>query len=393
VETTQAAQQADLVRQAAQLVPILRENAAWSEENRRLSDETVRAMAAAGIFRMRVPARFGGYECDARTLVDVGIQLGRGDGSAAFDAVAWWIMSWVVGLYPDEVQDEVFADPDALICGTLAPSGMAAAADGGVRVSGKWAFNSGAAHSSWKVLSAILPAPDGSAEPIMAVVPMSELRIIDDWYASGLRGTGSITTVAEDLFIPAARYLPISAVLRQEYASKANADAVMYRVPLVGSASASTAGKLVGLATAASEAFFERLPGRPITNTAYTNQAEAPITHLQVADASLKIDEAGYHAYRLADLVDGKAERGEPWTMRDRAYARVAVGRVCQLAREAVDIFTMASGGSSVYSSEPIQRIQRDVQAVNLHALNLPVTNLELYGRILCGLDPNTFFI
>jgi hypothetical protein len=41
----------------------------------------------------------------------------------------------------------------------------------------------------------------------------------------------------------------------------------------------------------------------------------------------------------------------------------------------------------------PIQRIQRDLQAMNLHAIYQPVKNYELYGRVLCGLEPNTFFI
>jgi len=41
----------------------------------------------------------------------------------------------------------------------------------------------------------------------------------------------------------------------------------------------------------------------------------------------------------------------------------------------------------------PIQRIARDVQAVNLHALMAPVTAYELYGRVLCGLPPDTFYI
>ena len=43
--------------------------------------------------------------------------------------------------------------------------------------------------------------------------------------------------------------------------------------------------------------------------------------------------------------------------------------------------------------SMPIQRIQRDLQAISLHAVNMPVKNYELYGRVLCGLEPNTFFI
>jgi len=66
---------------------------------------------------------------------------------------------------------------------------------------------------------------------------------------------------------------------------------------------------------------------------------------------------------------------------------------VVRLAKEAVDILATASGGSSIYSGIPIQRIHRDVQSVNLHALMHPNTNFELYGRVLCGLEPNTLYI
>lgn len=393
MDTIRKPDRAELVRRAAELVPILRGNALWSERNRRLADESVDAMTRAGIFRMRIPARYGGYECDTATLVDVGIELGRGDGSAAFDVAAWWIMSWNVAHFPDDVQDEVFADPDVRICGTLAPTGTATPKDGGIVVSGSWAFNSGAAHSQWKLLSAILPTEDGGAEPIMALVPITDLTLHDDWEVAGLRGTGSVTAVAEDVFIPAARYQRIAAMLQEQYASRLNADNPIYRGPMVGPISASTVGKIVGLARAANEAFLARLPGRPITNTGYGSQADAPVTHLQVAEASLKTDEAEYHARRLAALVDDKGITGEPWTLQERAYARVAVGRVCQLAHEATSTLALASGASSLYADVPIQRIQRDVQAITLHALNLPTTNMELYGRILCGLEPNTFFV
>jgi len=384
---------AGLLQRATELVPVLREHALWGERNGRLADESVQAMTEAGIFRMRVPARYGGYECDAASTVDVGIQLGRGDGSAAFNVAAWWIMTGNVAHFPDEVQDEVFADPDVRICGTLAATGTATGKDDGIVVSGSWNFNSGAAHSQWKMLSAMLPTADGDAEPVLAIVPIGELTLVEDWEVAGLRGTGSITTIAEDVFIPAERYLPVAALLREEYASKLNADNPVYRGPMVGPICAATVGKIVGLAQAAQEAFLDRLPGRAITNTSYTSQLEASITHLQIAETSLKTDEAESHARRLAALVDEKGRSGEPWTLRERAYARVAVGRACQLAYEAITTLALASGGSSNYATVPIQRIQRDIQAINLHALNLPATNLELYGRILCGLEPNTFFV
>src|ERR1022692_3884013 len=233
----------------------------------------------------------------------------------------------------------------------------------------------------------------GEIEPIAAVVPMSDLEIIDDWDVAGLRGTGSITVVAKDVFIPREHFQWISEVVRQEYGSKRNADSPCYRGPIVGVLSNINTGKQVGLAQAAREAFFERIHHRPIHHTNYKTQAEWPITHVQVAEADLKIDEAEYHARRLAALVDHKNYSNEPYTMRERAYCRVAVGRVSQLCHEAINIYNMASGAGGIYSSMPIQRIQRDIQAISLHALNMPIKNFELYGRVLCGLEPNTFFI
>jgi len=150
---------------------------------------------------------------------------------------------------------------------------------------------------------------------------------------------------------------------------------------------------VVGLARGAMETFLKRLPNRKITYTGYDKQIDAPLTHLQVADATVKIDEAEFHAHRAAALVDTKAPAGEPWTLEERARVRLDLGAVCQRAKEAVDILNTASGGSSIYTSVPIQRIERDVQTLNLHAILHPHTNLELYGRVICGLEPNTHYI
>jgi alkylation response protein AidB-like acyl-CoA dehydrogenase len=393
VTTLEAPPRTELVRRAAELVPLLRKNAAWTEENRRLHDETVEALADAGVFKMRVPARYGGYESDARSLVEVATELGRGDGSAAWTASVYWIPGWMVGLFPDAVQDEVFSTPDVRVCGTLSPGGLAAQADGGIVVNGKWSFISGAPHAHWQEIIAISPLPDGTPMPVMALVPMSDLQVIDDWYTGGLRGSGSVTTVAENVFVPAERVLPLPLVLQEQYASVLNAALPMYRAPLLGVAAASSVGTVIGLAKAAREVFLERLGSRKITYTSYESQREAPVTHLQVAEATLKIDEAEFHGLRTAAVVDAKGLSGEPWTLEERARGRADVGAVCRLGKEAIDLLAGASGGSSIYNSVPIQRILRDVQATNLHALMYPPTGFELYGRVLCGLEPNTLYI
>ncbi|MFD0592060.1 hypothetical protein ACFQZ4_05415 [Catellatospora coxensis] len=92
-------------------------------------------------------------------------------------------------------------------------------------------------------------------------------------------------------------------------------------------------------------------------------------------------------------MVDEKGLTGQEWTLQERAFARAVGGRVPQLTAEAVDLLAGGLGASSIYLKDPVQRIRRDVRAVTLHALHLPSTTLELYGRVLCGLEPNTFFV
>jgi 3-hydroxy-9,10-secoandrosta-1,3,5(10)-triene-9,17-dione monooxygenase len=91
--------------------------------------------------------------------------------------------------------------------------------------------------------------------------------------------------------------------------------------------------------------------------------------------------------------LDGKTLAGEPWTLEERAAARMDAGAVCLLAKEAVDVLNTASGGSSIHSAVPIQRVERDIQSLNLNGIMHPNTYAETYGRVLCGLAPNTTFI
>jgi 3-hydroxy-9,10-secoandrosta-1,3,5(10)-triene-9,17-dione monooxygenase len=393
MSVTQAPPKDELVRRASHLIPLLREKALWMDENRCMHEDAIDALTEAGFLRMLVPVRYGGFESDMRTIVNVISEIGRGDGSTSWTLAMWTISAWMVGLFPDEVQDEVFATPDVRICGIFSPGAIVVPTDGGYIINGKWSFNTGARQSAWNTNAAVVPAPDGGHEPVMTLIPISDLEIIDDWHTTGLRGSGSVTTIAKDVFIPAGRVLPMGPVLQGEHLSRPGADAVIFKAPFMPTACATVSGVALGLAKAAKDAFFERLPGRRITYTSYENQSQAPVTHLVAAEATTKIDETGFHAYRAADMIDAKGASGEPWTLEERARVRLDLGTACQRAKEAVEALDSASGGSSIYRDVPIQRIERDIKTLNLHAILHPATNLELYGRIICGLEPNTPYI
>ena len=77
----------------------------------------------------------------------------------------------------------------------------------------------------------------------------------------------------------------------------------------------------------------------------------------------------------------------------DRVKGRAHVTYLTGLSRQAVDILFFASGASSIQQHVPIQRFQRDIQALANHAIMHAPTGNEIYGRVLCGLQPHTLII
>ena len=377
---------------AAELGPLIRADAEIMERDRRLSDKVVDAVRESGLLRMRVPARYGGYQTDLGTVTAVTAELGRADLSTAWVVSSHAISSWLVAVHPDAAQDEVFANPDGMVCAVLSPSASAEPATGGYTVTGRWSFASGAWHSDWAQLVAIAPTPGGAPAPLSILVPLADLGIVDDWDTVGMRATGSVTLTADTVFVPVHRTAFLPPMLQEQYASERNAGEPAYRIPAVAGVSTAMTGPLLGTARAALDSFLERLPGHGITYTEYDSQSAAPVTQLAVAEAALLVSEIRSHTERAAALLDSRAGRGEPVSMLERVEIRAAAGRVAQLARRAVNTLGAAAGASSIRTGVPMQRLIRDVQALSLHALIRPDTTAELYGRLLVGLPPNTPF-
>jgi alkylation response protein AidB-like acyl-CoA dehydrogenase len=377
-----------LIARAAALVPMLSESAAAAERARRVPAESFEALDQAGIFRMMAPKKYGGDEATFETQCDVLAELARGCPSTSWVATIFSAMAWLTAGFPDEAQAEVFATAPR-ISGVFSPTGTAVRRDGGLIVSGRWPFNTGCHGARWTVLTAVVAAESGPGTPTCVLVPSRELTIVDDWYASGMAATGSNTIVAENVYVPAHRSAALPDLVSARYpARRHNADNPYFNYPLAPVLVVNAGGTPLGIARGALDAFFQRLPGRGIAFTTYTNKAEAPVTHLQVGEAALKIESADAHVRRAAALLDG--HRGGPMSTDLRIKSRAHIGYATGLAREAVDTLFNASGASAIQAQVPIQRFQRDMQALANHAIMHAQTATELYGRVLCGLEPNT---
>jgi alkylation response protein AidB-like acyl-CoA dehydrogenase len=383
----------ELRKRAEDLVPLIESKARSAEQNREMDGAVVEALAETGLFALRKPQRFGGHEVNARDMGEILSTLSAADASTGWNTAVWAIGDWLVSAFPDHVQEQVFAEPTTRVCVSLSPTALATETEDGLVINGRWHFVSGARNSQWQAVMAMAPAPDGNQWPVAALVPMSELGIDDDWHTSGFAGTGSVSTVAENVVVPRDRVLPMVAVLQDQYASELNAGTAIFRAPMIPTGAAGFIGVAIGMGRAALAEFRKNLPGKQITFTDYGVQAEAPVTHFEVAEAALKLEEAEYYARTMATILDDKGAAGEAWSLEERMHNRGRLGRLVRLVEEAVDVLASASGGSSIKLSTPIQRIRRDMQAFALHGLMHPNTNYELYGRSLCGLGPNSHYI
>jgi len=384
---------AGLVARVQELQPLLRERALRTEQERRVSAEVVSALTDAGVYRMNVPRRYGGYQSRLSTQVEVLGEIAAGCGSTGFMALIQAGCSYVAALFPDEAQDEIFTGPDVRVGGTLIPDAVAVATDGGYLVNGTSGFATGCQNADWHLLTARVESDGGPPEVLWTAVPMSDLEILDDWYVSGLAGSGSNSVVARDVFVPAHRILPVGQLLAGGFPSKTNADDPFYRMPVLMLFCAWTAPNALGPARAALAEFTERIHRRGITYTFHERQYEAGVTHLQVAEAALKISCAELLTAEFVARIESAADNDEPYTQADRARIRAQSGYTTRLCKEAVDLMASASGASSLHRDVPVQRAVRDLHALSLHSFVNPSTNLELYGRVLSGLDAGTPFL
>jgi 3-hydroxy-9,10-secoandrosta-1,3,5(10)-triene-9,17-dione monooxygenase len=379
----------ELLDRAAALRPLLERNAAQTEADRRLVDESLEAVREAGLLRIVNPRRFGGYETDIRTMLDVSATLATGCGSTGWVVNLINVCSWLVGLYPRQTQEEVWgSDPDTRVAGALAPTATTRRVDGGLVVSGRWPWSSGSLHAQWGMGG--VPVVDESGDMVdvgLALMPMHELSVEDTWFVVGMRGTGSNTIVADDILVPDHRILPMPRAIEGEYPTEFK-DEVLYRSAFIPVLALILVGPLLGLARAALQYVVEKAPRRAITYTSYEHQTDSVAFQMAIAEAAAKVDTAHLHAYRAAADIDDAARAGTYPDLSARARVRMDAGWAARQAREAVDLLISAHGASAFAEASPLQRIWRDLNTASRHAVVNPSVNEEIYGKALLGVQP-----
>ncbi len=264
LDKAKAIRRQDLIAAAQDLVPLLRAQAAEADALRRLPDRTVEALVAAKFHRIYQPARFGGCEMDYALQIELGHALGRGSGSAAWVALFYATHPFVVGMMEPAAQDDVWKKtPDALIANAFfTPETRCRAVEGGFVLDGTWIISSGVTHADWNNLNVLIRREGAAPEHRFMLVPRADYRILDDWRAPGLAGTGSHSVVLDQVFVPEHRTLKTLDCRGGPTPGSAASQSPLYRLPLMAVFPAGAAAPAAGIAQGALDHMAESLGGR-----------------------------------------------------------------------------------------------------------------------------------
>ncbi|KQR63525.1 GTP cyclohydrolase [Arthrobacter sp. Leaf337] len=365
------------------LIPRLRERAEETERIRRIPESTMEDLREAGVFRVLSPKAVGGFGMGVETYVEVVRRLGRGCPSTAWTVGHLIEHVWMLARWPRKVQDEVFADgAEPLAAATGAPVGQATKVPGGYSISGRWTFASGVMHSEWVLLA----VQQGDVR-LQCLVPISDVELVDVWHTAGLRGTGSNDVRAEELFVPAYRTLDWALLgAADNPGSRIHPDPIIH-TPMATLLNLVAPAAALGAAEHAVEMFRERVLVRRVKNTLEDRQADSPLAQARFSHAYGLVATARLQWEEAIRVVTASYQR-RPMTMTDheRAAYRLSLGLSGTASAEAVRVIMAGSGGSAHRLSNPLQRIQRDVDVLLNHPTLTLDPILEQAGRGLLGL-------
>ncbi|MFD5767383.1 3-hydroxy-9,10-secoandrosta-1,3,5(10)-triene-9,17-dione monooxygenase oxygenase subunit [Streptomyces sp. NPDC127049] len=379
----------DVLAAVRDLAPVLRERAAEAEELRRVPDASVKELEDTGFFQLLQPKAFGGRAADPVTFYTAVKEIARACGSTGWVASVVGVHPWHVALYDPRAQQEVWGeDQKTRIASSYAPTGKAAAADGGFRLSGRWHFSSGCDHARWALLGCLVTDAEGKPVDMRTfLVPRSDYRVDDVWDTVGLRGTGSNDIVVDDVFVPEHRALSFGPVTALDVPGHEINPEPVYRLPYAGVFTTTIATPIVGIAEGAYDSYAEATRKR--FRVSYGQQvAEDPFAQVRIARAASDIDAAWLQLTRNIGAMYALAERGEELPMELRTRTRRDQVLATERAVAAIDLLMENAGGNAMRTgSGAVQRAWRDAHTGRGHAANDPERALVMYGQCALGID------
>ncbi|HEV8558923.1 MAG TPA: acyl-CoA dehydrogenase family protein [Actinophytocola sp.] len=349
----------DYLALARDLAPMFAERAPRHDEESSFPYENLDELVRSGYTAMTVPEEFGGDGAPLEVLCEAQRILAGACASTAF-AVNMHVhgLAMIARLGGDSAEWACKAVLDgAVISGGFSEPGVggnwwhpttkAEKVDGGYVLNGRKGFFTGYPGATHLFLSAATTDDRGLPQPMAFLIPKPErgIRVTAEWDAAGMRATGSHSLALEDLFIEDRWMVGEQGTLPLLFMSG------------VHWAWCSFASCFVGIARGALEHVVRTQKARVISVIGKPN-AHLPGIQFRVAEMAAKVAAAEAH---LDAAIHADHEVPDP--LGHYIDMSLMKSGVTRLSAEAVTLGMQVQGGSGLSSSDPLQRMYRDVVA------------------------------
>lgn len=337
-----------------------------------------------GVFRAGTPACFGGDALPPTDFLKMVETISEADGSVGWVASFGSAAVYLTAL-PKTTLAKIYADsPDLAFAGGLFPIQPAQQVAGGWTVSGTWKFASGCKGADLLGVGIGVGQPgQPGAKPRTAVLPPSQVEILDNWDVMGLGGTGSHDLRVHNQFV-ADEWTFIRG-------GESNIDEPLYRFPSIAYAAQVLAVVNLGIARAAIDEIAMMAGGR-VAITGAPKLADRSYVRIAVAKGEAMLRSVRSFMYDTTDDVWRSILAGNPVTPEQVAMLRLTAVEVARIGNQVVQAMFSLAGTTAIYSSHPLQRYLRDAAVVKQHAF-LSEGIYDGAGAVALGVAPMPGFL
>ena len=387
----------ELMAAARSLRPALRERAAQAEDLRQMPDQTIADLKAAGIHKIFTPQRYGGFEMDWGTHVEVSRELGKACGSTSWISSVVFSHTWMLGRFPPEAQEEFWPDhPDAIIATAFAGGGRMEETEGGFVLNGQWKFSSGVDHGDCAIVGAHVGKVDfhSNAPKVfrMALLMPDDYEVVDTWHAEGLKGTGSKDIKVSDRFVPAHRTVLSEDLTGSAAPGSALHGSYIYGVEMMPYFITLLIGPILGTAHGALLEYCDATKTRIGQMFGESIADQVPV-QIRIGESVAEIQAADLMVDNLCRELHAAGQAGRDLTGLIRLNNRRNLAYAAKLCRSACDRLSGMMGVTGQNGRSAVQRHFRDNRTMSTHGALQWDACMAPTGKLMLGRetgDPKT---
>jgi alkylation response protein AidB-like acyl-CoA dehydrogenase len=372
------------------ILPLIAANAAQAEKERKVPDENIRLLKGIDLHRAFQPKKFGGLEISLPEFTDCVAALAGACGGTAWAFSLLCTHSHQLAMFSAKLQQEIWGEnPDATASSSIAPFGRIEETEGGIYLSGEMGWSSGCDHAEWAIVGFRRKNAAGELIYSFGVIPRSDYEIRDDWYAVGMRGSGSKTLVINNAFVPNHRIEAAQDMMQGRSSGyDLYPDSNIYYTPYRPYFACGFASISLGVAERMLVAFKEKTKNRV---RAYTgaNVGTATPALMRLAESTHQVAAARAFLEKTWEEHAEHGRRHQYPSHETLTYWRTNQAYAVKMCIAAVDRLFSAAGATSWMEDNEIQRLFRDSHMTGAHAYTDYDVCAQILGRELMGLEPD----